>query len=82
MSCLFLSHWGTTQTLSQIKSQEFIGHIQEYFITTSPLTYDTDGIQDFVKCYIKSWVHLNLQPDNMLYGGLQINYLFFLTEQY
>ena len=28
----------TTQTQSQIKSQEFIGHIQKHFITTSPLT--------------------------------------------
>ena len=56
----------TTQTLSQIKSQEFISLIQKYFIT-SPLI---KGIQDFVKCYIKSWVHLDLWP-NMLFGGLQ-----------
>ena len=35
------------------------------------LSHVTNGIQDFVKCCIKSWVHLNLQPQNMLFGGLQ-----------
>ena len=49
----------TTQTLSQIKSQEFIG------------SYVINGIQDLVKCCIKGWVHLDLRPDNMLFGGLQ-----------
>ena len=39
----------TIQTLSQIKSQEFIGHIQQHFMTTSHLTYVTNGIQDFLK---------------------------------
>ena len=42
MSCLFLSLStyllniviSTTQTLAQIKSQEFIGHIENHFITT------------------------------------------------
>ena len=35
----------TTQTLPQIKSQEFIGHIKKTnFITTSPLTYVNNGI--------------------------------------
>ena len=61
----------TTQTLAQIKSQEFIGHMQKHFITTSPLTYVTNGIQDFVKCCIKSWVHLDLRPDITLFDGLQ-----------
>ena len=64
MSCLFLSlptyllniMVSTTQTLSQIKSEEFIGHIQKHFITTSPLTYVTNGIRDLVKCCIKRWV--------------------------
>ena len=59
-----------TQTLPQIKSQEFIGHIQKHFITC-PLTYVTNGIQDFVKCCMKSWVNRDLRPDNMLFGGLQ-----------
>ena len=61
----------TTQTVSQIKSQEFIGHIQKHFITTSLLTYVTNGIQEFVKWCIKGWVHLDLRPDNMLFDGLQ-----------
>ena len=34
----------TTQTLSQIKPQQFIGHIHKHFITTSPLAYVTNGI--------------------------------------
>ena len=63
----------TTQTLSQIKSQEFIGHVQKHLITIRPLTYVTNGIQDFVKCCIKSWVPLDLRPDIMQFGGhLQI----------
>ena len=24
-----------------------------------------------MQCYIKSWVHLHLRPNNMLFGGLQ-----------
>ena len=40
-------------------------------MTTSPVTNITNGIQDFVKCCIKSWVHLSLQPNNMLFGRLQ-----------
>ena len=42
----------TTQTLSQIKWQEMIGHLKQHFMTTSPFTY---VIQYFVKCCIKSW---------------------------
>ena len=61
----------TTQTPSQIKSQEINGHIKERIITTSPLTYVTIGIKYFIKCCIKRWVHLHLRPDNMLFGGLQ-----------
>ena len=45
----------TTYTLSQIKSQEFIGHEEKHFITAIPLTYVTNSI--------KSRVHLDLQPD-------------------
>ena len=56
----------TTQTLSQIKSQEVIGHIQNHFIT-SPLAYVTNGIQDFVK---KLYPKLGA-PDSMLFGGVQ-----------
>ena len=56
MSCLFLSLTtyllnvmvSTIQTLSQTKSWELIGHIQQHFISTSPLTYVTNGIHDFV----------------------------------
>ena len=61
----------STQTLAQIKSAEFIGHINQHFMTTSPLTYVTNGIQDFVKCSIKGWVHLDLRPDHMLCVKLQ-----------
>ena len=57
----------STQTLAQIKSQEFIGYIKPHFMTTSPVTYVTNGIQDFVKC----WVNFDLRPDNMLFGRLQ-----------
>ena len=60
----------TTHTLSHIKSQEFIGHIQKHFITRHPLSYITSGIQEFVKCCIKSPVQLDLRPANMLFGGL------------
>ena len=42
----------TTQTLSQVKSQEFIGHMKKHFIT-SPLKY-INGIQR----YVTGWVHL------------------------
>ena len=53
-----------TKTLAQIKSQEFICHMKH------PLTY-FKGIKDFDKCGIKGCVHLSLQPNNMLFGGLQ-----------
>ena len=39
----------TTQTLAQIKSQDLTGHIKQHFMTTSLLTYVTNGIQDFYK---------------------------------
>ena len=75
ISCLFLSLpaylLNTTQTLLQIKSQEFIGHLKRHFMTTNPLTYVISDIQEFVKCCIKSWVHLDLRPNNMLFGRLQ-----------
>ena len=61
----------TIQTIAQIKSHEFIGYIKQHFVTVNPLTYITNGIQDFVKCCIKCWVHLDIGPDNMLFGGLQ-----------
>ena len=72
MACLFLS---LTTYLSNIvvstiilykhrvQSQEIIGHIKQN-------SHVTSGIHDFVKCCIKRWVHLDLQPD-MLLGGLQ-----------
>ena len=40
-------------------------------VMTSPLTSVTSGNRDFVKCCIKSRVHLNLPPDNKLFGRLQ-----------
>ena len=61
----------TTKTLSQIKSQEFISHIKQHFITTSHLTYVANGNQVFVKYCIKSGVHFDLHPNNMLFGRLQ-----------
>ena len=45
----------TIQTLSQIKSQEIIGHIQKHLITTSPLTYVTNCIQDFVSKVVSTF---------------------------
>ena len=41
-------------------------------MTTSPLTYITNGIQDFVKCCIKIRLHLDLRPKKMLFGRLQL----------
>ena len=68
-------HWNimvsTTQTLSQIKSQEFISQINQHFMIISPLTYVTNGIQEFVKCCSKSWVHLDIRPNDILLGRLQ-----------
>ena len=46
----------------KFKSQEFIGHIKQDFITTSAVTYVTNGITDFVKYCIKRWLHLDLRP--------------------
>ena len=70
MSCLFLSlsfeHYGA-QTLSQIQSQEATGHKKQHIMITDPLTYVTNGIQDAVKYCIKSSVHLDLCPNNMLF---------------
>ena len=31
----------------------------------------TNGIQDFVKCCIRSWVQFDLRPDNIIFGELQ-----------
>ena len=70
-TCRLIIMVSTTQILCHIKSREFIGHIQKHFITTSPLTYVTMGIQDFVKCCFKSWVHLDLRPEIILFDGLQ-----------
>ena len=43
----------STQTLAQIKLQEFIGHIKQHFMT-SPDTYVINCIQDFdpTRCYL------------------------------
>ena len=60
----------TTQTFSQIKPQEVIGHTLQHFMTGS-LTYLNNDIQDLVKCCIKRWVLLDLRPVNMLFGGVQ-----------
>ena len=57
--------------MAQIKSPVFICHIKQHFMTINPLVYVINGLRDFVKCYIKRCVHLDLQPDNMLFGGLQ-----------
>ena len=38
-------------------------------MTTSPFTYVTNGIQDIVNCCNKSWVHLDLQSDSILFGN-------------
>ena len=50
---------------------KFIGHIQKHFMTTSPLTHVTSGIQDCLTCGTNSCVHLDHRPDNMLFAGLQ-----------
>ena len=59
----------TTKPLSQIKSPEIIDHIKQNFVTTRPLTYVTNANKAFIKCCIKRWVHLDLQPNNMIFGS-------------
>ena len=66
----------STQILDQMKSQEFIGHIKQHSRKTSPaVTYVTSVFQDYVKCYIECWMHLNLLPDNMLFGETTFKHL-------
>ena len=75
MSCLFLPlptyvlniMISITQTLAQTDtiSNQITGIYWSHNVTT--------GIQDFVKCCIKHWLHLDLQPD-VLFGGLQQSY--------
>ena len=48
--------------LVQVKPQKCIDHKRQQFITL----YVTNGIHDFVKRCIKSWVHLDLQPNKMI----------------
>ena len=44
-----------------------------YEITGGVLNYPFPHkkCHDFVKCCIKTLMHLDLRPDNMLFGGLQ-----------
>ena len=78
LSCLFLRLHNylsnimvsTIQTLPQIKSPKFISQIKQHLMT-SLLTSITNGIQEFVKCCLKSWMPLNFRPTNMLFGRLQ-----------
>ena len=37
--------------------------------------------QDFVKCCIKNWVHLDLLPDNVLFGGLPFQKYSYLQRE-
>ena len=50
-----LSAWLNKTFPSFLQSPECIGHIK-HFMTM----YVTNSIQDFVKCCIKNWVHLDL----------------------
>ena len=61
----------STQTLAQIKSQKFIGHKNQQFMTKWSLVYVTNYTLDFVKCCFKTWVHLDLWPNKILFGRLQ-----------
>ena len=65
----------TTQTLPYIKSQEFIGHIKNYFMT-SPLTYVTNGIQDFGSEMLRAFAHGAM--DRLIDPSLS----YFLFQQY
>ena len=56
-------HGATSRSLTECKSQEFIGHIQQ--VTTSRVTYVTNGIQMLYQKFDA------LRPDNTLSGGLQ-----------
>ena len=69
MSCLFLS---LTSSLSNIMlyNTQILSYIKQRFMTNL-VTCITTGIQNVVKCCIKSWVHLDLRPNNMLFGRLQ-----------
>ena len=59
----------TTQEVAQNKSQEFIDRIKQHFLTKPPLKHVTHCIRDLVKCCVKGCVHLDLRPDNMLFGA-------------
>ena len=41
-----------------------------------PLTYVTNGIQEFVECCRKRLAHFDLRPNNMLFHELQSYYIF------
>ena len=71
LSTYILNMVSSTQTLAQIKSEKYIGNINQHFIT-SHLTYITNGIHYFVKC----WMNLKLQPVNMLFARLQASITF------
>ena len=59
--------FSTIQTLSQIKSQEFVDNIQKHFITQV-----SNDILDFIKCCIKVGCTLTFDPlYNMLFGRLR-----------
>ena len=55
------------QILAQIKLQECIGHIKLHFMTTSPVTYVINGIQDVVKyCIYQIKLFGSLHPDKTI----------------
>ena len=62
----------STQTLAQKYSREFIDHKNNNTVCliTRSLTRDTNCFQD-VTCSIKSWVLLELRPENTWFSSLQ-----------
>ena len=62
-----------TNTGSNHTTGNYWSHKTELY-GNSPLTHVTNDIQDLVKCSIKRWMHLDLRPDDMLFGGLQPKY--------
>ena len=60
-----------TQTVARIKTREYTGHRKQHFMTISPVTYVTNDIQCFLKCCIKSPVHLVIRPGNISFARLQ-----------
>ena len=65
----------TTQTLAQIKSQEYIGHIKQHFTTASSLTYVTNCIQWGFLRKGKEMFYLTTHWTHFIYGYIASDHM-------